>query len=366
VVDGDGDTIADACDNCPSVSNPDQRDSDGQGGGDMCDACALDATDACDPGASAAATLGSAGGSFATADGHFGVTVPAGTLSNPTSVSITGGLPESRYGVGDATSNLALVAEFGPEGVAFDPPVTLRFTWSDSDDDGFVDGFDPALPEDFLQVWRNGVPMAGPCGDPPFQPPLCSTACCDPMTNTWTLEVPQFSEYAVGFAPCTPFDEAKLNALHLDTPLGDDRLTFKAETTLSPGALAVFDPLAHGIDLALDNPSGNVLAALIPGGAYDTSTRIGWKTNRAATRWTYVNKSSPGTDGIYAARLKISANARVSFTLKGKNGGYPLAIGAIVRVVLPGGGECRAVRFTGAPGEPGCILSRGGTALRCE
>jgi len=35
--DGDGDGVADACDNCPSVSNPDQTDSDGDGIGDACE-----------------------------------------------------------------------------------------------------------------------------------------------------------------------------------------------------------------------------------------------------------------------------------------------------------------------------------------
>jgi hypothetical protein len=41
-VDADADSVGDACDNCPAVSNVDQADLDADGIGDVCDGCVSD------------------------------------------------------------------------------------------------------------------------------------------------------------------------------------------------------------------------------------------------------------------------------------------------------------------------------------
>ena len=134
-----------------------------------------------------------------TPDGSVALTIPPGTLSSPTSVTISEGPSQLKLGT---RYYAALLAELSPEGQTFDPPVAATFRWEDTDNDGYVDG--SSTQESTLRMYRNGQPIAGPCSDPNYQMPACTTACggheccCDTAANTWTMELTQFSQYVIG------------------------------------------------------------------------------------------------------------------------------------------------------------------------
>lgn len=190
-------------DNCPDEGNPDQSNIDqDDSGGDVCDPCPNDPDDACDTERSAGETIGPAGGSITTPDNSVHVTVPAGALSEDTSISITG----------DIGTGLALTTNKGwaqtvfqvdmqPAGQGFDPPATIEFTWDDANDDGRVDG--TSIREKNLRIVKDGVVLAGPCKDVPLQ--------CDQDLNTFTFTVDSFSHVVLAAPEDTDDDEVPDN-----------------------------------------------------------------------------------------------------------------------------------------------------------
>jgi ABC-type branched-subunit amino acid transport system substrate-binding protein len=180
--DADGDGVLDADDNAPFEYNPDQRDVDNDGVADVLDPCPNDPGDTCDPDGSASASIGQDGGTVATADGKVTISIPAGALTDDTSISIT-----------DAGSQYTLTNDLGaglvvfgvditPEGTSFAVPVTIVFAWEDDDDDGVVDG--TSLLEADLRVIKDGVAITEPC---------VSDTGCDPVANTFTFQVSSLS-----------------------------------------------------------------------------------------------------------------------------------------------------------------------------
>ena len=182
--DTDNDGICDSDDNCPSETNPDQRDVDIDSAGDVCDVCPADETNGCDQSKSAGESIGSDGGDVTTSD--VSIIVPAGALSTETSLSITpiGEFYTLTTNFGASTAIYGVTIE--PEGLEFDVPIMLVFTWDDGNDDGIVDG--TSVNEDDLQIFKDGSSITGVCKIDPG---------CNSGDNTFTVYVSSLSDFEI-------------------------------------------------------------------------------------------------------------------------------------------------------------------------
>jgi hypothetical protein len=297
-------------------------------------------------------------------DGRLSVTVPPGTFSGPTQVTIAGGRTASDFGIGSTAKNLVLLGNFGPSGLTFNPPVTVTFTWQDTAQE-IVSG--TSIREKNLKVFHNGVQVAGTttCGLQVCGP----TACCDQPVNTWVVRTSGFSEFAVGTDPCSPMAAgAHLTVTKVLAPAGDDGLTFKGAFLLTPPVGPTLDPVTHGFEVRLVDQDSAVLDTELPAGAYNPTTRTGWKVNGTGTKWSFVTATPAGTGGIFKAVLtdkSAKTPGLVTVQVKGKAGSYGVSAAVEADVVLLDSGQCFAATWPQAlPVTPRCVLK--GTTLKCK
>jgi CSLREA domain-containing protein len=381
--DTDGDRVPDVIDRCPNVPNLDQRDSDGDSLGDVCDNCPSAANPtqsptACLTAASTAATIDNGGGTVTA--GRVTVTVPPGALGGqpscvasncPTSVSITG-LANSEYKLGSAATGtgLYLSAKLQPEGVTFNGPVTLIFSWPDADMvPGVIDG--TSIMETALRIFQNGTPITGTCGTQPCGVPPC----CNPAANTFTVTVTSFSELAVvDDTACTPepLAAAVLRLGHIAPPPGDDRLRLEVTLALAPGTGIADIATSSGMGVAVgDAAHGLIAGARLAPGAYDAAQKRGWRKRKAGTLWRYLDRSSSPPGGIRRAVLTpqgTGADGRplAGLVVRGRGGAYAADASVQATVTLaPHTGPCFTARFPGPPG-PRCRPGNAGTVLLCK
>jgi hypothetical protein len=360
--DMDGDGVCDSFDNCPCAYNPDQRNTDAQGGGDVCDPCPSSAADTCDQAKSASATIGSGGGTLRAGD--VTVTFPPGALGAPMSVSITS-LPASEFGVGTQGPVFDIV-KLQPENVAFAQPVTLTFGWPDTDNDGYVDGTaNPKVQERDLRVYRNGQLVTRQCDAPSCGAAQCTAsntcalgvgpagACCSASGNTWTVPVTAFSEYLLLELPCPA------HASDLACTGGAGKLTIKDNLNDVRDALVWSDQFLGATIGAYGNPTvddgddyafclydeaaGGLLAsARIPAGGTCGRSSC-WKASPTALRY---KRSDTLPEGISSLVLGASRTGKGKITLKGK--GASLAMPSpplqmpLLAALRSGNGSCWA------------------------
>jgi hypothetical protein len=166
----------------------------------------------------------------------------------------------------------------------------------------------------------------------------------------------------------TPFimSKSKLGLLRIGSPGGDDRLKLKG-AALVPTVPAI-NPIVKGVRLVVRDGTGStVLDAIIPGGAHDPVTKIGWRSNNAGTAYVYRNGSANAVGGITKVTMKLPLTGGVKFSIVGRNGTYvavgtPLHATIVVDAPVATTGQCAETGFA----VEDCQVLRGGTAISCR
>jgi len=116
----------------------------------------------------------------------------------------------------------------------------------------------------------------------------------------------------------------------LGTPPGDDTLVLRGRFAVPYPFEPALDPIETGVGVVVADATGTrVLDALIPGGAFDAGSRVGWRRRRKGAGWKYLNRSESPPAGIRKAaisQLSRRAPGTLQFRVVGKRGSYPVAI----------------------------------------
>lgn len=126
--------------------------------------------------------------------------------------------------------------------------------------------------------------------------------------------------------------DAAIRVTSLDTPAGDDGLTFNGRVQLAHPFSPTLDPPTYGIGIVLTDLDGTrIVDAVIPGGAYDRATKVGWRTSASGKRWRYVDKRGTPISGITSVTIKDLSTRQpglIDVRVKGRHGDYSAAANA--------------------------------------
>jgi photosystem II stability/assembly factor-like uncharacterized protein len=152
----------------------------------------------------------------------------------------------------------------------------------------------------------------------------------------------------------------KLTIRKLNTPTGDDTLSFQGTLTLPTPVNPALNPLANGVRVLIEDTAGTALDVTIPRGT-------GWTANGSGTKWTYRNNSATPPGGIDKMVIQDKSAVTpglVKFTVNGKAGSYAVAAADLpvtARIFLDAlsGAQCGGVL-------PRCAFNGSGGTLKCK
>lgn len=159
----------------------------------------------------------------------------------------------------------------------------------------------------------------------------------------------------------------------LDTPVGDDTLTFKGDFVVPHPFTPALDPVANGIAVVVEDAAGvRALDATIPGGAWDPVAKVGWQAARNGLGWKYLDKSATPPFGITTLTIKDNSKKQpglVQVKATGKRGAYPVDTASLpltgYLVLDPPNaptGQCGVATFTG----PKQACTTNGKSVKCK
>jgi hypothetical protein len=151
-------------------------------------------------------------------------------------------------------------------------------------------------------------------------------------------------------------------------PGGDDVLSLSGLVTLP--AEPPIDPPARGLRVLYADATGPIFDTVVPPGAYDPSTRVGWTARNGSFK--FVDRT--GTFHLGKVMLKASAAVpgQYKVSIKARGGTYapaslPVRLVLVVDHPNAASGQCAEWLFPATPpAMPSCVLNGSGSALKCR
>src|SRR5262249_37078442 len=133
-------------------------------------------------------------------------------------------------------------------------------------------------------------------------------------------------------SPLTVVEGPRLRLGRLDTPPGDDTLSFRGNLAFLPDAGAGSYPPVDGVRVLLETAAHVAgLDAIIPGGPYDATAKVGGKVSHKVgalfVRETYVDRSGAPIQGIDRISIvrKLNSGAVFRVSVRGRKGSYAVS-----------------------------------------